>query len=214
MRGKPIRNAWGRFKRSFDGGSQRSVAKNPDLVIMGLGNPGPKYSGTRHNAGFWFADCIAKLLNIEVERRHKSVRIGEGTLGDSRVVIAKPRTYMNKSGQAAEYLLDRYSINAQKLLVAYDDIHLPPGKIRLRASGSAGGHNGMRSVISSMNTQDFPRIRIGVGSQEPGDDQIGYVLGEPSSQEMLQIDAAIEQGIKAVARILDEGIDASMSEFN
>jgi len=190
------------------------VWKNPDLVIMGLGNPGPKYSGTRHNAGFWFADSIAKLLNIEVERRHKSVRIGEGTLGGSRVVIAKPRTYVNKSGQAAEYLLDRYSINAQKLLVAYDDIHLPPGKIRLRASGSAGGHNGMRSVISSMNTQDFPRIRIGVGSQEPGDDQIGYVLGEPSCQEMLQIDEAIEQGIKAVGCILDEGIDASMSEFN
>ena len=190
------------------------MENNPDLVIMGLGNPGPEYSGTRHNAGFWFANCIAKLQDIKVERRHKSVRIGEGTLGDSLIVIAKPRTYVNKSGQAAEYLLDRYSIDPQRLLVAYDDIHLSPGKVRLRASGSAGGHNGMRSVISSMNTQDFPRIRIGVGSPEPGDDQIGYVLGEPSCQEMLQIDAAIDQGIRAIACILDEGIDAAMSEFN
>ena len=214
MRGKPIRNAWGRFKRSFDGGSQRSVAKNPDLVIMGLGNPGPKYSGTRHNAGFWFADCIAKLLNIEVERRHKSVRIGEGTLGDSRVVIAKPRTYMNKSGQAAEYLLARYTINSQRLLVAYDDIHLPQGKVRLRAGGSAGGHNGMRSVIAALHTQDFPRIRIGVGSPDPGDDQIEYVLGRPPCQEMCQIYSAIDRGIDAIACMLNEGIDAAMSKFN
>ena len=190
------------------------MENNPDLVIMGLGNPGPKYSGTRHNAGFWLADSIAKLLSIEVERRHKSVRIGEGTLGDSRIVIAKQRTYVNKSGQAAEYLLDRYNINSQRLLVAYDDIHLPQGKVRLRASGSAGGHNGIRSVMSSMNTQDFPRIRIGVGSPDPGDDQIGYVLGRPSCQQMCQIHSAIDQGIEAIACMLDEGIGAAMSKFN
>ena len=128
-------------------------------AIVGLGNPGPKYAETRHNIGFWFIDLLAKKHSVQLERKHKTSIIGECMIEGQRVILVKPRTFVNLSGQSVEYLLARYSITLDKLLIVYDDISLPAGKLRLRPEGSAGGHNGIRSIIGSTKSQDFPRMR-------------------------------------------------------
>jgi PTH1 family peptidyl-tRNA hydrolase len=186
----------------------------PSLVIVGLGNPGDKYTRTRHNAGFWFIDRLAKKHSITLERRHQSALIGEGVIGDDSVVLVKPRTFVNRSGEAVRYLLARYRIKPDKLLIVYDEINLPPGKLRLRPGGSAGGHNGIRSIIESAGTQEFPRLRIGVGRQEDGDSQIDHVLGKLPPDEQKAVDDAIERGVDAVSNLLTEGIDRAMNKFN
>ena len=130
------------------------------------------------------------------------------------IILAKSRTFVNVSGDAAEYLITRYQIELSQLLVVYDDIHLPVSRMRLRAQGSAGGHNGIRSIIAAVHSQDFPRIRIGVGSPESGVDQVGYVLGTPDSYEKESIDHAISKAVTSVRVILNEGIDIAMNKFN
>ena len=186
----------------------------PSLVIVGLGNPGPEYAGTRHNAGFWCIDALADRHGITLERRNRSAIIGEGEIEDNSVVLVKPRTFVNRSGAAVSYLRARYSQPIDRLLVVCDDINLAPGKLRLRRKGSAGGHNGIKSVIEAAGSQDFPRLRIGVGRPPQGTGQIEHVIGpmEPDDREV--VDEAVERAADAVACLLDHGMDEAMSRYN
>jgi len=186
----------------------------PQLVILGIGNPGPKYEQTRHNAGFWVIDAIAEKLGLELKRTHKSTLMALGSLDGTSISLAKPRTYVNLSGESAFYLLTRFSLPPKNLLVIYDDIHIEVGKMRLRAGGSAGGHNGMRSIIDSLGTQNFPRLRIGVGRPKSGEDQIGYVLGTPSDYEKEVLKGCISDAYACVETLLTENIDVAMDRFN
>ena len=194
--------------------TKNSHILTPDLVILGIGNPGPQYANTRHNVGFWFIDQIAEQEGIELKRQKNLVRTSRIQLDNRSIILAKSRTFVNVSGDAAEYLITRYHIELSQLLVVYDDIHLPVSRMRLRAQGSAGGHNGIRSIIAAVHSQDFPRIRIGVGSPESGVDQVGYVLGTPDSNEKESIDHAISKAVTSVSVILNEGIDIAMNKFN
>ena len=194
--------------------TKNSHILTPDLVILGIGNPGPQYANTRHNVGFWFIDQIAEQEGIELKRQKNLVRTSRIQLDNRSIILAKSRTFVNVSGDAAEYLITRYQIELSQLLVVYDDIHLPVSRMRLRARGSAGGHNGIRAIIAAVHSQDFPRIRIGVGSPESGVDQVGYVLGTPDSNEKESIDHAISKAVTSVGVILNEGIDIAMNKFN
>jgi len=186
----------------------------PALVIVGLGNPGPEYAGTRHNAGYWCIDTLADKHDITLERKNRSAILGEGYIGTHSVVLVKPRTFVNRSGAAVSYLQARYSQPNDKLLVVCDDINLAPGKLRLRRKGSAGGHNGIKSVIEAAGSQDFPRLRIGVGRPPEGTGQIEHVIGpmEPEDREI--VDEAVERAADAIACLLSEGIDETMSRYN
>ena len=186
----------------------------PSLIVVGLGNPGPKYAETRHNAGFWCIDRLAKKHSITLERKHKTSIIGEGIIEGKRVVLVKPRTFVNLSGESVRYLMARYSVKPKDILVVYDDINLPPGRLRLRVRGSAGGHNGIKSIIETTGTQEFPRMRVGVGHQEDGDDQIQHVIGSIPPDERKVIDESVERVVQSVSTLLTEGIDVTMNKFN
>lgn len=186
----------------------------PALAIVGLGNPGAEYADTRHNAGFWCVDALARKHAIRLERRHRSAIIGEGVIADCRVALVKPRTYVNRSGAAIRYLQARYALPADKLLIVCDDINLPPGKLRLRAKGSAGGHNGLKSIIEAAGSQAFPRLRVGVGRPSDGAGQIEHVIGPMPPDEREVLDAAVERAAEAIACLLKEGIQETMSRFN
>lgn len=189
-------------------------ANPPSLVIVGLGNPGPEYAGTRHNAGFWCIDALAKKHGITLERRNRSAIIGEGEIEDHRVILVKPRTFVNRSGAAINYLTARYAASIAKLLIVCDDINLPPGKLRMRRKGSAGGHNGIKSVIEAAGSQEFPRLRIGVGRPPEGRGQIEHVIGPMDSRDREVVDEAVERAAEAIECLLTEGIDEAMSRFN
>ena len=198
----------------------KGALETPDLIVVGLGNPEPHYLNTRHNAGWWLVDALAERHRIEILRAHSTARLGvgkaRGLAGESRVIaLAKPRTHVNGSGEAVRYLLARFGVSQDRLLAVYDEAALPPGKLRLRPKGSAAGHNGVKSIISALGgSQDFARLRIGIGRPEPGGDMVGWALGEPSSEDRELIDAAIQRGADAVMTVLNEGVDAAMSRFN
>ncbi|MBI4312887.1 MAG: aminoacyl-tRNA hydrolase [Chloroflexi bacterium] len=183
------------------------------MIIMGLGNPGEKYADTRHNAGFQCVDALTKKYGIAVNDRRAEVVCGQGRIEGEQVVLAKPRTYMNRSGQAATYLLARFQQLPDSLLVVYDDMDLPLGKIRLRSNGSAGGHNGIKSIIAELGVQEFPRLRIGIGRPE-GDDAINHVLGGFSGQDARLMDKAILLAVEAIVCTLKDGIGAAMNRYN
>ncbi len=199
--------------KSIPGLRKRHTAR-PSLVVVGLGNPGPQYARTRHNIGFWCIDRLAAHHAIDVRRRHRTSLIGEGAIGDSRVVLAKPRTFVNLSGEAVRYLRARYRVSPGDVLVICDDVALDPGKIRLRPSGSAGGHNGLKSIIEVLGTQQFPRLRVGIGRPADGGDQIGFVVGTMSQAEQQVVDAAVASAAEAVASVLADGIERAMNRFN
>ena len=195
-------------------GLRKRPTERPSLIVVGLGNPEPRYARTRHNVGFWCIDRLASDYAIDLSRRHRTARIGEGAIEGKSVVLAKPRTYVNRSGEAARYLLARYRVPPEVVLVVYDDIALPPGKIRLRPEGGAGGHNGMKSIIDALGTQEFPRLRVGVGHPEDGGDQIGHVLGILPEAEQRIVDASVACVSKAVAGLLEDGMERTMNRFN
>ena len=195
-------------------GSRMRRAAPPSRIIVGLGNPGSQYAETRHNVGFWCVDRIAADHSIALTRRHRSSIIGEGEVDGHRVVLAKPRGYVNRSGQAIDYVLARYSISPQALLVIYDDMELPLGKIRLRPEGGAGGHNGIKSVIEAAGTQDFPRMRIGIGRPPEGSGAIAYVLDSMTEEERATADEVVARASQAVATLLTDGIAVAMNRFN
>ena len=179
-----------------------------------MGNPGPEYRNTRHNAGFWCIDLLARRHGIKMARGHRTTRLGDGEIEGQRVVLSKPRTFVNRSGQAANYLLARYRVKRDRLLIVYDDTALPPGKIRLRPEGSAGGHNGIKSIISALGTQEFARLRIGVGRPESNADRIDHVLGELPPEDKRQVDDAVHRAADAIATVLTDGVTEAMNRHN
>lgn len=184
------------------------------LVVVGLGNPGPEYTRSRHNVGFMCADWLAKEHRITLSEKRRFVILGEGQIEGQPVVLAKPRTFVNRSGQAVHYLLNRYKVTPDALLVIYDDMDLPVGKVRLRPGGSAGGHNGIKSIIESIGTQDFPRIRLGIGKPAGEGDAVGHVLGGFSRDEESAVKEQVTKACAIVSAILRDGLDKAMSQFN
>lgn len=185
------------------------------FIIVGLGNPTKKYDKTRHNVGFDTIDILAKKLNIKLSSSFFRAKIGKGTIGSEKIILVKPQTFMNASGESIKPIAKFYRINpAKQLLVIYDDINLDVGKIRIRAKGSAGGHNGMKSIINNLQTEDFARVRIGVGHCSEDRDLIGFVLGHFSKEERVQVEEAMENATKAVFTIINEGVSKAQNDFN
>ena len=184
------------------------------LIVVGLGNPGARYSPTRHNVGFRFIDLLAKRTEIRLNDRRAKAVLGQGRMDGHHVVLAKPRTFMNNSGEGIEYLLARFGGHPSELLVVYDEMAIPTGRIRLRPAGSHAGHNGIRSIISSVRTEEFPRLRIGVGQPSDGELSIPHVLGKFSKDEEPLIAQALQDAVAAVQCMLDQNIDIAMNRYN
>lgn len=184
-------------------------------LIVGLGNPGNQYYNTRHNAGFAAVDHLAEQCDISLtEIKHKAA-YGKGRIDGQKVILAKPLTFMNLSGEAIRQLADYYKIEVEEqLIVIYDDIALPPGQLRIRKKGSAGGHNGIKNIIAQLGTQEFHRIRIGVGEKPKGYDLVDYVLGHFNDEEKVIMSRGYEQAADAARMIMDQGADAAMNAFN
>ena len=184
-------------------------------LIVGLGNPGNQYYNTRHNAGFAALDHLSDQYNIALtEIKHKAV-YGRGIIDGQKVILAKPMTFMNLSGEAVRGLVDYYKIDVEdELIIIYDDIALPPGQLRVRKKGSAGGHNGIKNIIANLQTQDFHRVRIGVGEKPSGYDLADYVLGHFNDEEKTVMNRGYEQAADAARMIMDQGADAAMNAFN
>ena len=184
-------------------------------VIVGLGNPGKKYDNTRHNIGFEALDYIADKEGISINTGKHKALIGTGYMGGEKVLLVKPQTFMNLSGESVAELLHYYKIDPEEeLIIIYDDIALAPGKLRVRAKGSAGGHNGIKNIIAHLGTQQFSRIRIGVGEKPAGWDLADYVLGRFPAEEEPTIRTALEQTVKACETILTDSVEAAMNQFN
>ena len=184
-------------------------------VIAGLGNPTGKYSGTRHNVGFMAVDRIAKENHISVETLKHRALCGKGTIGGEKVLLIKPQTFMNCSGESLREVVDYYKLDpSEDVIIIYDDISLEVGRLRLRAKGSAGGHNGIKSIIACLGTEQFQRIRIGVGEKPTGYDLADYVLGRFDRQEQVTIEEALEKVAKATELILSKGLGEAMNQFN
>ena len=183
-------------------------------IIAGLGNPGAQYAGTRHNVGFACIDELADQYNISVDTsKHKGL-IGKGVIEGQKVILVKPMTYMNNSGECIREVMDYYKADIDDLIVIFDDISLEPGKLRLRPKGSAGGHNGIKDLIKQLGTQKFIRIKVGVGAKPQGWDLADYVLGRFDSKSRELVEDAQERACKAVEMILSDGPDAAMNEYN
>jgi PTH1 family peptidyl-tRNA hydrolase len=183
-------------------------------IIVGLGNPGPRFADTRHNIGWRALDLLAYQLGFPVNERRPKAVLGAGYFSGRRVVLAKPRTFMNNSGEAVEYLLARFGGGASSLLIIYDEMALPTGRIRLRAAGSDAGHNGIRSIIQAVGGVGFPRLRIGIGGPPPGVEPRDYVLGKFADDESEAIAGAVDRAAAAARCVLEENIDAAMNQFN
>lgn len=182
-------------------------------LIVGLGNPGLSYKKTRHNAGFQALDKLADRLNVRIKTKGFSALYGEGKIDGERVILCKPQTYMNLSGDAVQRLLHFFKLEPDRLIVLYDDIDLPLGSMRIRANGSAGSHNGMRSVIACVNSENFPRIRIGVGKDESVLLR-DYVLKRPSKAEQKTLDEVFENVADAAILIVQGKIGEAQTQFN
>ena len=184
-------------------------------LIVGLGNPGKEYENTRHNIGFDVIETLAGQEKIDIlEKKHKGL-IGKGYIGREKVILAKPCTYMNLSGECVREILDYYKIDEKKnLIVISDDISLPPGQIRMRKKGSAGGHNGLKNIIAHLGHDEFMRIKMGVGEKPQGFDLADYVLGHFTSMERKIMDEAAGQAADAIRVIMQDGIEKAMNRFN
>ena len=184
-------------------------------IIAGLGNPTKEYEGTRHNVGFDVIDRLSERYNIDVTMEKHRGLIGKGMIAGQKVILVKPQTYMNLSGESIRSVIDYYKVDPEKeLIVIYDDISLGVGQLRIRAKGSAGGHNGIKNIIQELGTQKFVRIKVGVGAKPQGWDLADYVLGRFGSEDRKLVDEAQDRACKAVELILSDGPDAAMNEFN
>lgn len=185
------------------------------VIIVGLGNPTGEYEGTRHNVGFAVIDAIADKYNISVTERKNRAFCGKGIINGQKVLLAKPQTYMNLSGESVRGLIDYYKIDEEsELIVIYDDISLDVGQLRIRKKGSAGGHNGIKNIISHLGTDVFQRIKVGVGEKPKEYDLADYVLGHFSKAEKEVMEDGYMRVIEAVELILQGEIDMAMNQFN
>lgn len=182
-------------------------------MVVGLGNPGKEYADTRHNTGFQVIDSLAEGLKVDVKKRKFGARMGFGEFADKKLILLKPWQYMNRSGQAVVTAVGFYKLGLSDLLVVLDDMDLEPGRIRIRTKGSAGGHNGLADIIEKLGTENFGRLRIGIG-QSGREDAIDFVLDKPTKAERLSLDEAVEKAREAVLCWLEYGIEATMNKFN
>ena len=184
-------------------------------IIAGLGNPTREYEKTRHNVGFDTIDVLADKLNTSVDEKKFKGLYGKGIIAGEKVILLKPQTFMNLSGESVREAADFYKVDPEhELIVLYDDISLSPGQIRIRKKGSAGGHNGIKNIIAQLGTQNFLRVKIGVGEKPKGWDLAQYVLGHFPDDERKMVDEAIERTAKAVELLLQDEVDKAMNEYN
>lgn len=201
-----------RLGRLFGGSAPARV----DMLIVGLGNPGDGYASTRHNVGFQVASRLAKRARLEFDAKSADSRIAEGSLGTSKIAIARPQTFMNDSGRAVRKLLDRYRLDPSKMLVVFDEVDLPLGKIRIREKGGPGTHNGMRSIVSAVG-EGFPRIRVGVSPADPTaefGDLAEYVLSPFAADERAEAERVIVRAAEAAEVAIRDGVRRAMDTFN
>ena len=184
-------------------------------IIVGLGNPDKKYQGTRHNVGFDVIDAIAEKYNIAVDTRKHLAYVGKGAIEGQKVLLVKPQTYMNLSGESVRSAVDFYKADPEtEVLIIFDDVSLDVGQLRIRKKGSAGGHNGIKSIISHLGTSNFPRIKVGVGEKPKGYDLADYVLGKFSKAEQEIMQDGYKQATEAVALIVQDNMEKAMNDFN
>lgn len=197
-------------------GAETRPGTVPDVamrVVVGLGNPGKQYHGTRHNVGFAVIDALAAAPSVGAFQSRFQAQIAESFEGDHKVLFVKPETFMNLSGRSVRQVIDFYQVPLTDLLVVCDDVNLPPGKLRIRAKGSHGGHNGLRDIQSHLGTTDYPRLRIGVGGAEEGQ-LVGHVLSRFRPSERPVIDEAVSLAAQAVAVWIQQDIEVCMNRFN
>ncbi len=183
-------------------------------LVIGLGNPGREYDNTRHNIGFMVADAFAQAHNLGAWKSGARALAADGRVGDARVFVLKPQTFMNLSGEAAALFLRQKPLALEQIMVVTDDIALPLGRLRLRAGGSAGGHNGLKSLIAHLHSPQFPRLRFGVGAPRSAEGQIDYVLGRFGRGEQADVEDGIARAVAALDMWIADGIDAAMNQFN
>ena len=184
-------------------------------LLVGLGNPGAKYASTRHNMGFLALDGLADREGFRFNKLRFRAWTAQWKVGDQQVLVMKPQTYMNLSGESVGEAARFYKIPADHVLVISDDVSLPAGKLRIRAGGSAGGHNGLKNIIQHLGTDAFPRIKVGVGMPEhPDHEMIDWVIGKPQGEEAKTLRAALDRAAEAALCIVDEGADRAMNRFN
>jgi PTH1 family peptidyl-tRNA hydrolase len=193
----------------------------PLQLVVGLGNPGNSYARHRHNVGYWTVNRLARRLGIEFTRRSGLVELGEGEVDGRRVVLAKPRTMMNLSGKAVQQALKVHGFKPEQMVVVYDELDLPSGRVRIRPRGSHGGHNGMRSIVGQTGAQDFPRVRIGIGRPRVNGEPTwepehiaDWVLSPPGPEERALLEAAADRAAEAIEVMLREGVELAMQRFN
>lgn len=182
-------------------------------IVVGLGNPGKEYENTKHNVGFLTIDILAEKLNVKVNKIKFKALIGETRIANEKVILVKPQTYMNLSGQTVSEIANFYKIDAQDLIVIYDDIDIPIGTLRIRKNGSAGTHNGMRSIIGEYANDNFPRIRIGIGGERKGD-LANYVISGFKKDDIKTVENTIENAAEAVVCIIEHDISTAMQNYN
>ena len=189
--------------------------KNESWLIVGLGNPGREYERTRHNAGFRAVDLLADKLGCKIDRLKYQGLYCQTTYGGRKLFLLKPQTYMNLSGRSVLQLSAYFNIPPQRIIVLFDDISLPPGRLRIRGDGSAGGHNGIKSIIAEVGSQDFPRVKIGVGGKaHPDQDLADHVLSGFSAKEEKDLQSALERAADAALMIMDKGIAEAANRYN
>lgn len=185
-----------------------------EYIVCGLGNPGPEYASTRHNAGFMALDNIAAREGFSIKRAKFDALTADVTFAGKRVLFMKPQTYMNHSGQAVGKAAEFYKIPAERIIVISDDVNLPAGKMRIRRSGSSGGQKGLWDIINHLGTDNFPRVRLGVGSPPPGGDIVNWVLGKIPEAERPDFQRCVENVRDAVGMIVNGKIDEAMGKYN
>ena len=183
-------------------------------LLVGLGNIGIQYSATRHNVGFEVIERIAYEHQIKLNQKKHKALIGQGLINGNKIILAQPQTYMNASGISVKLLSDFYKIDKEKIIVIFDDTSLNLGQIRIRKKGSAGGHNGIKSIINNLGTQEFPRVKIGVGNKPPNWDLADYVLSRFAKDEIIIITETIKKANDAIEVMLRDGIDKAMNQYN
>lgn len=185
------------------------------FLIVGLGNPEEEYSNTRHNMGFDTVNKLAEQYKIEINKHKFKGIYGSGIIEGEKVIILKPQTYMNLSGESIIEIINFYKIKLEELIIIYDDIDVEPGKIKIRKKGGAGSHNGMKSVIKNLKSKEFTRIRVGIGTPEYKNDMINYVIGKISSEEEKEkLGIGTDTAKEAIVEILKNGVDIAMNKFN
>ncbi len=183
-------------------------------IVAGLGNPGSEYEKTKHNVGFMFVDALAEKLGVTDWKDKFDAKIGEARIGAEKVLLVKPQTYMNESGQAIGPLMNFYKLGAEDLIVVHDDMDIPAGTIRIRKKGSAGGHNGIKSVLAHVGDEHFARVRIGIGRPMPGWTVVNHVLAPFVPEDVPKIDEAIKYLVPAVECMVTDDVDKAMNQYN